>query len=316
MDMAFFHRQDQVILPAHTAGDLTGDVPVERKVMIAGHARCALIGTFTDQRTQPCGFNGQFGLVEFQQPFSRGGTANVPHAYHQNFVKHRGLPGMNVARRIRHVANATDGWQQLVDQTVPAGNRCGGDIHHIVWLETELRCHHQRRRIGMEYQNEEHLRNQKKIRWGIRCVILIPMIFLMLMFSMDSSKVVFLVLWIVSLFTISAYLIYVEYMDYTLQERLTELGIKEDGKIDTLLPNSSIDSRLAEMERKIAADRAILAKYFGESGIMPDEALLEEKEEETDEEKDSDGSSKEQISGNRDGKKREKKKDRKKDKED
>ena len=48
------------------------------------------------------------------------------------------------------------------------------------------------RRI-MEYQNEEHLRNQKKIRWGIRCVILIPMIFLMLMFSMDSSKVVFLV---------------------------------------------------------------------------------------------------------------------------
>ena len=28
------------------------------------------------------------------------------------------------------------------------------------------------RRI-MEYQNEEHLRNQKKIRWGIRCVILI-----------------------------------------------------------------------------------------------------------------------------------------------
>jgi len=105
-------------------------------------------------------------------------------------------------------------------------------------------------------------------------------------------------------------------MDYTLQERLTELGIKEDGKIDTLLPNSSIDNRLAEMERKIAADRAILAKYFGESGIMPDEALLEEKEEETDEEKDSDGSSKEQISGNRDGKKKEKKKDRKKDKED
>ena len=105
------------------------------------------------------------------------------------------------------------------------------------------------RRI-MEYQNEEHLRNQKKIRWGIRCVILIPMIFLMLMFSMDSSKVVFLVLWIVSLFTISAYLFYVEYMDYTLQERLTELGIKEDGKIDTLLPNSSIDSRLAEKKKR------------------------------------------------------------------
>ena len=170
------------------------------------------------------------------------------------------------------------------------------------------------RRI-MEYQNQEHLRNQKKIRWGIRCVILIPLIFLMLMFSMDSSKVVFLVLWIVSLFTISGYLIYVEYMDYTLQERLTELGIKEDGKIDTLLPNSSIDSRLAEMERKIAADRAILAKYFGDSEVMPDEALLEEKEDEVEEDSSSEESSEDTASEQK-NKKKEKKKDKKKDKED
>jgi len=170
------------------------------------------------------------------------------------------------------------------------------------------------RRI-MEYQNEEHLRNQKKIRWGIRCVILIPLIFLMLMFSMDSSKVVFLVLWIVSLFTISGYLIYVEYMDYTLQERLTELGIKEDGKIDTLLPNSTIDSRLAEMERKIAADRAILAKYFGDSEVMPDEALLEEKEDEIEEDSSSEEASEDTASEQK-NKKKEKKKDKKKDKED
>ena len=102
------------------------------------------------------------------------------------------------------------------------------------------------RRI-MEYQNEEHLRNQKKIRWGIRCVILIPMIFLMLMFSMDSSKVVFLVLWIVSLFTISAYLIYVEYMDYTLQERLTELGDSGDSQnvADT---NTTTDQQAADTQ--------------------------------------------------------------------
>jgi hypothetical protein len=170
------------------------------------------------------------------------------------------------------------------------------------------------RRI-MEYQNQEHLRNQKKIRWGIRCVILIPLIFLMLMFSMDSSKVVFLVLWIVSLFTISGYLIYVEYMDYTLQERLTELGIKEDGKIDTLLPNSTIDSRLAEMERKIAADRAILAKYFGDSEVMPDEALLEEKEDEVEEDSSSEEASEDTASEQK-NKKKEKKKDKKKDKED
>lgn len=113
------------------------------------------------------------------------------------------------------------------------------------------------RRI-MDYQKEIHAKNQKKIRWGIRCVVLIPLVFLMLMFSMDSSKVVFLVLWIVSLFTISAYLIYVEYMDYTLQLQLTELGIKEDGKIDELLP-----------------DRTLIARYF-EDELRSDELLLED----------------------------------------
>ena len=102
------------------------------------------------------------------------------------------------------------------------------------------------RRI-MDYQNKEHEKNQRKIRWGIRCVILIPLVFLMLTFSMDSSKVVFLVLWIVSLFTISAYLIYVEYSDYTLQMRLAELGIKEDATIDDLLP-----------------DKNLIAQYFAE----------------------------------------------------
>ncbi len=78
------------------------------------------------------GVHYQIGLIMTKQPFSRRGTTNVPHAYHQNFVKHRGLPGMNVARRVRHVANATDGWQQLVDQTVPASDWRGSDIHHIV----------------------------------------------------------------------------------------------------------------------------------------------------------------------------------------
>ena len=104
-------------------------------------------------------------------------------------------------------------------------------------------------------------------------------------------------------------------MDYTLQERLTELGIKEDGKIDTLLPNSSIDSRLAEMERKIAADRAILAKYFGDSEVMPDEALLEEKEDEVEEDSSSEETSEDTASEQK-NKKKEKKKDKKKDKED
>ncbi len=38
---------------------------------------------------------------------------------------------MNVAGCIRHVTDTANSWQQLIDQTVPAGNRGGGDIHHV-----------------------------------------------------------------------------------------------------------------------------------------------------------------------------------------
>lgn len=49
------------------------------------------------------------------------------------------------------------------------------------------------------------------------------MIFLFLLFWTESNKVVFLILWIVSLFLLAAYLILVEYMDYNLQEKLSEI---------------------------------------------------------------------------------------------
>lgn len=57
------------------------------------------------------------------------------------------------------------------------------------------------------------------------CMIVIPLIFLMLMFTMNSSKIVYLVFWIISLFALCTYLIAVEYMDYNLQERMKELGV-------------------------------------------------------------------------------------------
>lgn len=124
----------------------------------------------------------------------------------------------------------------------------------------------------LKYQEKEHIRNQKRIRWGIRCVILVPMIFLVLMFSMDSSKSVYLVLWIISLFVISGFLIYVEYTDYNMQKKLTELGIREEEKIDQLLPESSIEARLLELENKIAADRLLLEQFMKENELkLPDD---------------------------------------------
>ena len=87
----------------------------------------------------------------------------------------------------------------------------------------------------MEYEKKIHEKNQQRIKIGIRLVIIIPLIFLTVMFKLDSSKVVFLVLWIVSLFAISLYLIVVEYMDYNLQEKIMELK-GEEGDIEAVTP--------------------------------------------------------------------------------
>lgn len=87
----------------------------------------------------------------------------------------------------------------------------------------------------LEYQQEMHEKNQKRIKYGIRCVLIIPLIFMAVMFALDSNKVVFLVLWIVSLFAISIYLIVVEYSDYQAQMKLSELGIKKDDEIQGLI---------------------------------------------------------------------------------
>ncbi len=71
-----------------------------------------------------------------------------------------------------------------------------------------------------EYYTSEHQKSQQKIKYGILCMIAIPLVFLILMFTMKSSKLVYLVLWIAALFIISAYLISVEYRDYTMQKQL------------------------------------------------------------------------------------------------
>ena len=103
----------------------------------------------------------------------------------------------------------------------------------------------------IEIQQAEHKKNQNRIKWGIRCVIIIPILFLILMFTMETSKYIYLTLWVASMFVISAYLIYVEYADYKIQETMIKLGMKEDS-IDELLPEHVVDARLMELSEKIA----------------------------------------------------------------
>lgn len=105
----------------------------------------------------------------------------------------------------------------------------------------------------MEYEQNIHQKNQKRIKIGLKCIVIIPLIFLVLLFWTGSSKIIFLTLWIVSLFLIAAYLILVEYGDYKLQEKLNELNDKEDAKVEALLGRNllSAESSLKTAIRKL-----------------------------------------------------------------
>lgn len=100
----------------------------------------------------------------------------------------------------------------------------------------------------MEYEKEAHKKNQKRIKIGIHCLIWIPLIFLALLFATNSSKVIFLVLWIASLFIIASYLIYVEYSDFKMQDKITTISNRELDDVNVL-----IGQDLDEIERSIIA---------------------------------------------------------------
>lgn len=72
-----------------------------------------------------------------------------------------------------------------------------------------------------------HVGNQRRIRKGMLSLLLVPLVFLVLLFLSEGSRVIFLLLWIVSMFGIAAYLIAVEYIDYEMQNKVKQITKKE-----------------------------------------------------------------------------------------
>ena len=70
-------------------------------------------------------------------------------------------------------------------------------------------------------------RYPKMIRWGFLGMIFIPLVFLILMFSLES-KIVFLVLWIISIIAIATWLIIVEFIHTRLAEQQQLAGMSFD----------------------------------------------------------------------------------------
>ena len=102
----------------------------------------------------------------------------------------------------------------------------------------------------MDFEKKSHEKNQKRIRIGLRCLYIIPAIFLFLLMVMKSSKIIFLALWIISLFILAVYLIVVEYMDYNLQNHINKLEGKKNGKVDSLIEMDRFEKNVERFEEK------------------------------------------------------------------
>lgn len=102
----------------------------------------------------------------------------------------------------------------------------------------------------LEYRDTAHAENIKKIKTGIKCIFTVPAFFLILLFLTGSSKIIFLVMWIVSLFIIAAYLIHVEYSDYKIQEMVNSLQ-DSDKDLDSLIDIDSIYAKVSSPKKKL-----------------------------------------------------------------
>lgn len=120
-------------------------------------------------------------------------------------------------------------------------------------------------------EEQLHKENQKRIRAGIQCLIWIPMLFLVLLFLTEGEKVIFLVLWVVSLFMTASYLIYVEYIDFKAQERLhSYAGDGENDGYSGLIGadievfEETVTELLRQIDEKKAENRQKMLQMIGQ----------------------------------------------------
>ena len=80
----------------------------------------------------------------------------------------------------------------------------------------------------LKYSEETHERNKKRISAGIKCLIIIPVFLLILLFNVTSNKIAFLIIWIMSVLIITGVLIAIEYKDHMLQKKIRQLSGQDE----------------------------------------------------------------------------------------
>ena len=118
-------------------------------------------------------------------------------------------------------------------------------------MTTEEKYHQLYDRL-LEEVTALHRSNQRRIRTGMRALVIVTVGLMLLMFLAEGNKVFTLILWIVSMFALAAYLIGVEYMDYELQKKLQDITQEELADLGQLsaLPQLEHPVRLPQLRRR------------------------------------------------------------------
>ena len=79
------------------------------------------------------------------------------------------------------------------------------------------------------YVREFHDKNKKRLKVSGIVLILLPVVLGLIRWFTGSDKILFLFIWVLCMFIISAYLVSVEYLDHTVQKRMKDImGNDED----------------------------------------------------------------------------------------
>lgn len=84
------------------------------------------------------------------------------------------------------------------------------------------------------YAQELHEKNKKRVKVSGIVLVILPVVLGLIRWLTDSDKIVFLIIWVLCMFAVSAYLVSVEYLDHVLQRRLQRLTGHEE-EYDSLL---------------------------------------------------------------------------------
>lgn len=115
-----------------------------------------------------------------------------------------------------------------------------------------------------------HSGNQRRIRKGMLSLLLVPLVFLVLLFLSEGSRMIFLLLWIVSMFGIAAYLIAVEYIDYEMQNKVKQIT-KKEVELDQLTPLPSAMPQLLPLLRGRGQESEAAPEELAPEELAPEE---------------------------------------------